>query len=133
MDDALENALWNVAYRTFWTYKPSIRGGETDYGHNGQLLIDLWANHFGQAVDEVNPLFSVALQQIKKAYGNSDWPSKYDFIEFVANYPRSTFSSLSATLSSKSICPRIGSSGTNSLPLHRRRKSPQLSRRWIKM
>ena len=55
-----------------------------NYVKEGQLLCALWAEHFGQALDEFPEFFPTALLAIKRLFSASDGASVYASIEFIA-------------------------------------------------
>ena len=52
-------------------------------------MLSLWADHFNKPADSAGKSFAFLLGQIKEPYMKSGWWGVYDFIEFVADYPRS--------------------------------------------
>jgi len=84
MDEALRNALWNVAYLTFWD---DLSRGERlkDLYSAGPLLRALWIGHFSLAADTIADFSESAVEQIKKLYMSASWSEVYDFVEFIAN------------------------------------------------
>jgi hypothetical protein len=82
MDEALKNSLWNLVYGLFWSKNTTLYTNQTS---QGQLLVNLWSNHFYKPTDELRSHLSDAMGQVKKLYFASDWASSYDFIEFITN------------------------------------------------
>jgi hypothetical protein len=83
MDEALQNALWNVTYRQFWK-ESYAQGKPVTESQNGWLLADLWGDHFAKTDDSLPHYFAAALADLKRAYLASDWARVYDFLEFAA-------------------------------------------------
>jgi AbiJ-like protein len=82
MDDALKNALWNVAYNMFWSRFSMLE--EINNSVHGGILIMLWSDHFNMRVDELRTIARLALVDIKSLYVASNWASVYEFVEFIA-------------------------------------------------
>ena len=88
MDQALRNTLWNVVYTGFWKPHAEYSGMRADRISEGRLLQSLWTEHFHQPIDEARESFGGVLDQVRTRYMDGSWVEVYDFIEFVASYPR---------------------------------------------
>jgi len=88
MDAALKNSLWNLMYAWFWEHYARKSGQTASYVSEGKMLLSLWAGHFNEPADRAEIEFSYVLRQVRELYMEGAWWEVYDFVEFVAGYPR---------------------------------------------